>query len=219
MLTEGLIKQHEHDNCLALTQMGFTPAFLQACENMAEYATSASESEAKKWRKQHTKEYCEDLAKDIAIGNARAHRLTKPFSYAPPIAVETSRGLSTMPSDILADQEKMWSKWWQVDPNDKQAQPTHRDLQGKARQPSSIKELRDAAKSFAAGTSRSDGWQPRQIAALCDEAIRALSALLHLAERSGNFPTSMQSCMVVLISKPCGGLRPVPRRLQALLAD
>jgi len=185
---EGLIKDHKFCTCMVLTQLQTEDAFLQACENMAEYATSAAESEQKKWRKMQRDDYREKQAKDITIGNARAHNLTKPHTYAPPIAVESARGASTMPSDILADQERIWNKWWEAEQPGCITENPHWDMQGTPRQPIATDELRDAAKSFSASTSRSDGWQPKQIACLGDEGIRALADMLYLAERAGNLP-------------------------------
>jgi len=73
-------------------------------------------------------------------------------------------------------------------------------------EPLTAERLRHAASRFKFHTSAVDGWHPKHFAWLSDAALKLLAAILMLVEEVGDFPSVMQDLVVMLLSKPTGGL-------------
>ena len=70
--------------------------------------------------------------------------------------------------------------------------------------------MRAACLSFPAATGLgADNISPRALARLSDPTLARLAALLHAAERLGQWPPSMRLVSIVLLPKPDGGRRPI----------
>lgn len=71
-------------------------------------------------------------------------------------------------------------------------------------------EVRAAAKSFPTETGlAADNISPRALLRLSSEALEALAALLNKIEAVGTWTPALDPVLVVLLSKPDGGFRPI----------
>jgi hypothetical protein len=169
----------------------------------------ASDQARKQWQKLSTTEWRHNTAIELRKGSAWAHSRSKPVDFRPLVPVSTSTGPSLLVTDVLQDQVTIWSKWWQESEAAEGESHDIYPLEGIGRTPLTAKEIRHTASRFPANTSRSDGWQPRQIGCLCDRALEGLAILYHIAELVGDYPIHLRGALVTLIDKTDGGLRPI----------
>ncbi len=156
-------------------------------------------TDARKWK--------EWLTHDLAAGASRAHAFSRLPQEVIPEAVELVRGtMSGTPEDLLAAQRNKYRELW------KPAQgPFHYKWRDKDELPQLTPEqLRTASSSFRARTAQTyDGFHPRQLACLSDDALRILSTILQAVEVSGRWPRQLGCVVTALLPKPKGGYRPI----------
>ena len=72
-----------------------------------------------------------------------------------------------------------------------------------------VQELRRASLSFKTGTTKVDGWHPRQFGHLSEPALEGLCFLFRLYEAATVWSSKQSSLLVRLIDKTDGDLRPI----------
>ncbi len=155
--------------------------------------------EASRWRKW--------IQEDFAAGARRAHAYTRLPMEATPTAVKTQGGaLSSKPEALLGGQRDKFRAHWKPAAGAYQYKwPTRDELHMLTPD-----HLRETARSFPWKTACTyDGFHPRQIADLPDEALAALAILLQAVEVSGQWPPQVSLVMTPLLPKPKGGFRPI----------
>ena len=137
-------------------------------------------------------------------GSALAHRLTKPQPALPPTY------------DLLDERSALHKEWkaiWQAtEATPGQAQPSSRDFDGvpiPVREPVSVDSIRAASRCFKSRTAAPDGWHPRSYQFLSDDALRALSSVFSVWERTGGPTGQIGQLAIKMIPKPSGGRRPI----------
>ncbi len=114
--------------------------------------------------------------------------------------------MSSSVDDLMEEQRNKYRALWQ--PSDVPFRYEWSDEEELP--PMSAAHLRSTANSFAARTSTTyDGFHPRQLGKLSDEALDTLGLLLAAVERSGIWPRQISLIVATLLPKLAGGFRPI----------
>ncbi len=114
--------------------------------------------------------------------------------------------MSTAPDALLDEQRRRFRGLWRP------ADRAFRYEWGRADELPRIgaARLREVATSFAHKTAQTyDGFHPRLLAALSDDALEVLATLLQAVEVAGRWPRQISLVVAALLPKPKGGFRPV----------
>ena len=129
-------------------------------------------------------------------------------SLKPTLTTDDKQHLEPLADQAEVDKEAAeWAELWQHTAD--YEEPQFGDL-GPELEVLSPKALRAAAWSFPAGTGLgADNVSPRAIARLTDEALLALAMLFAAFERTGQWGSTLNLVLIVLLPKSDGGRRPI----------
>ncbi len=177
-----------------------TTAVRITADAIVEQLTRADKADnARSWR--------EWVREGIDAGAGRAHAATRLPQEVVPTVVETKGGtMSAAPEELLDAQRRKLAQLWK--PADCAYRYQWRDKQELPAMGAS--RLRAAALTFRWRTTQTfDGFHPRQLGDLPDDALEVLSVILQAVEVSGVWPPQIAMVITALLPKPKGGLRPI----------
>ena len=108
----------------------------------------------------------------------------------------------------LSEQAVKWGRIWKDRGTAKEA-GADRKINWELAPELTVQELRRASLSFKAGTTKVDGWHPRQFGHLSEAALEGLCFLFRLYEAATAWSSKQSSLLVRLIDKTDGDLRPI----------
>ncbi len=147
------------------------------------------------------------IREDFDAGARRAHACTRLPQEAVPTAAKMQGGtMSSRPEALLgAQRDKFRAHWRPADGAYHYKWPSRDELPLQ-----SPGHLRETALTFPWKTASTfDGFHPRQLADLTDDALTTLATLLQAVEVSGRWPRQVRMVMTPLLPKPKGGFRPI----------
>ncbi len=172
-------------------------------EELGELASAATSEE----RAHEERQWREWLTEDFQAGASRAHAFSRLPQEAVPVAARTEGGaLSSAPEELLDEQRRKYRALWHP------AQGAFAyDWQSRTELPPlAVQRLREIAMSFTRRTAQTfDGFHPRLLGALSDDALGTLATLLLACETAGRWPRQINLVVTALIPKPKGGFRPI----------
>ncbi len=171
----------------------------EAAEIEARATAQASAEASRRWK--------EWVNEGVERGAARAHAYVRgPKAWTPTVARLPDGSESGALDDLIADQRAKYSRLWR--PAQK---PFHYLWDERDAMPRMTPEqMREAAGSFPEATATTfDGFHPRGLACLSDEALATLATLLEAVETSGIWPRQLSMVVAALLPKPAGGYRPI----------
>ncbi len=191
---------HE-DTAAAMATLATTATSLKdELANISAQADAAQRNdEARKWK--------DWILEDFGAGASRAHAATRIPQETMPVAAKTEGGaMSSAPEEMLDEQRRRFRELWRP------AQRAFRyDWKDAGELPRvEAARLREVASTFAHRTSQTyDGFHPRLLAALSDDALEVLATLLQAVEVSGRWPRQIGLVVSALLPKAKGGFRPI----------
>jgi len=150
------------------------------------------------------KGWCE---KEMAGCAGGAHKFSRePKAWQPPEVYDKNNIRAIDSPTIVQIEAEKYKKLWRASAAGPEAR-----YQGNAPQKLLAPEkLRRLARSYKRRTGVApDGWHPRHVALLNDEALEVLALLYLLLEKSGHLPNQQRFVAIFLLDKPTGGTRPV----------
>ncbi len=177
---------------------------------LARLADDAAEVEARTTAKENAeanRRWKEWVSDGVEKGAARAHAYVRGPKAWTPTAVKLPDGSeSGALDDLIADQRAKYSRLWKPAQrafhylwDDRDAMPRMTPAQ-----------MREAAKSFKEATATTfDGFHPRGLECLSDDALATLATMLEAVESSGIWPRQLSMVVAALLPKPAGGYRPI----------
>ncbi len=159
-------------------------------------ATAAEDAEdARHWRAW--------LEEDFRAGASRAHAYSRLPQQALPTAAKLPGGaVSAAPEALLDEQRCKYRALWKPSPR-----PYSYSWHDVSELPIlSAEQLREAARSFKERTSITfDGFHPRHLGDLSDDALCALAYIFQATEVCGRWPRQLRLVATALLPKPKGG--------------
>ncbi len=178
----------------SLDQLGTDVADLEA-----RFTAEAKAEDQKQWR--------DWVSEGIDGGAARAHAYTRlPRAWTPSTVQAADGTLSSAVDDLMEDQREKYRRLWK--PAD---HPYHYVWEDEEELPLlEVESLRATAGTFATRTSTTyDGFHPRALGHLSDEALSTLAVIYAAVERAGIWPRQVSLIVAALLPKPAGGFRPI----------
>ncbi len=150
------------------------------------------------------------MAEGVEQGAARAHAYTRhPKAWAPTVAHLLDGSESAVVDDLMNAQRDKYIKYWKPACGPFSYRWNTEDADSELPM-LEVAALREAAGSFRTGTSMTyDGFHPRQLASLGDEALLTLAIIFAAVERSAVWPRQVSMIVAALLPKPSGGYRPI----------
>jgi len=183
------------------------PQLLHTIEALLQAATSWEQVETQLSAAADQESWDAFVDKAYERGAGLAHKWTKTPVPRPNQVAQNGEdyGRTSLPPALLADESKKWGKLWTQKAGLNQDFPWPEEA---LLPPLQVTEIRRAARSFRPGTSAFEGISPRQIAALSDPALEALSSLFRTWEQAGDVAPGQQDMITALLPK-------ASRRIQA----
>ena len=146
-------------------------------------------------------------------GASQAHKISKRMGIWSATIVQTPKGPTAAPKDLLEAQATKWRKVWETEAIEKEVvcpkipNPVpKRGTQGVARL--SATQIREAAKTFSLTTAgQTDGWKMRHFTLLSDKSLEALAWLFRLTDTTGLIPQQLCRIILPMIPKKTTGFR------------
>ncbi len=179
-------------------------ALLEAMRDEARAVEARSTAQANAEDRRKWKDW---VSEGVEGGAARAHAYTRnPKAWAPTVARLPDGTPSAAVEHLLEDQRAKYCKCWKP-----AARAFHyRWEDADELPPISIERLREVSSSFSEATATTfDGFHPRHISCLSEEALQSLSLILAAVEASAMWPTQVSLIVAALLPKPAGGFRPI----------
>ncbi len=162
-------------------------------------SVEAAAEDRRKWK--------EWVSEGADKGAARAHAYSRlPTAWSPSVAVRPDGTPSSAVDDLMQDQREKHKRLWK--PAD---EPFHYQWSAADELPRiSVERLRNSSRTFARRTATTfDGFHPRMLGNLSDEALETLAAILAAVEASAVWPRQVSLVVAVLLPKAKGGFRPI----------
>ncbi len=172
----------------------------ETCRDLeARFTAAATVDARRRWK--------EWIAAGIDNGAANAHAYTRaPKAWAPTAVVRPDGTVSSAMEDIMNEQRDRHRRMWRPAAGPFRYLWSERDELPQI----SRERIRESAATFALRTSTTyDGFHPRVIGYLSDEAIDTLSLLYAAIEASAIWPRQVSVVVAVMLPKPRGGYRSV----------
>ncbi len=165
----------------------------------ARHTTELGADEKKQWN--------EWIAEGIDRGAARAHAYTRlPTAWAPTVANLPDGDVSAAIDDLLDDQRRKYKALWRPSERPFRYAWTVDDELPRM----TPHRLKEVAGSFSSRTSTTyDGFHPRELGHLSEEALGALATIFATAEVAAIWPRQVSLIVAALLPKPKGGYRPI----------
>ncbi len=182
------------DITTSLEQLGAEVATLEA-----DYTTAAKTEDQRRWK--------DWVSEGIDAGAARAHAYTRlPKAWTPTTEHVADGTVSSAVDDLMEGQREKYRKLWR--PADC---PFHYQWQDEEELPiMEVEHLRTTAGTFTKRTSTTyDGFHPRMLGQLSDDALATLAIIFAAVERAGVWPRQVSLIVAALIPKQAGGFRPI----------
>ncbi len=144
---------------------------------------------------------------DFDAGARRAHAFSRlPQEVTPDAVPGQGAAMTSTPEAPLDPQRnKFRARWRPANGPFRYHWPTRSELAQLT--PARLREVAQTVSYRNAQTD--DGFHPRQLACLSDEALLTLSIILQAVEVSGRWPRQVSMVITPLIPKPKGGFRPI----------
>ena len=170
------------------------------CEEFAK----AAENQERLDNKARWGSWCTD---NLEGGAAKAHSYAKiPPSWRPSTALTLDDAVLADPLGVLQVNGDKYGGLWRARDAEPDLDVGHRSALPRIR----VEAAREASLSFSAKTGTGcDGFHPRHLGMLGDDAISAWTAIILAAETLGVMPIQIRYIMFVLIPKATSGLRPI----------
>ncbi len=156
-------------------------------------------------RKTRLQEWKDKMADSLAAGTKEAFAFIKADDF---VCQEIrSKGIR----QVIVDNTEVWGPLWEHKAGDKCSEARSfvkgNNVEGRCVwQP---EQVREAAKSFRAGTSCTDGVPVKMYGMLSDRALKAFAGQVDVWVRSAVWPQEESKVHTVLLPKPTGGERPI----------
>ncbi len=174
-----------------------------AAEKVKEQLQRAEREE----RSEATEAWKEWVTEGAASGAMHAHKAVKlPQQWVPTtVTHEVTGALTADPLQLLASQRRDYAAQWAArDDGQRRWYSETRNALPRL----SPSEVRTAAKSVRRDSAQTyDGFHPRHLSLLSDEALEALADIYEAAEALGSWPNQLSLITMPALSKPDGGYR------------
>ncbi len=147
------------------------------------------------------------VSEGIERGAARAHAYSRaPKAWTPTEVLRPDGSRSSAVDDLINAQRDKYRRLWRP-----AAGPFRYEWQQEDELPPlGAQRIRSAAATFAEGTATTyDGFHPRQVGLLCDDALEVLSMILAAVEAAAVWPSQVSLVVAALLPKESGGFRPI----------